>query len=149
MHRRNMLAAIFGSTGALVSAAFAAKRANAATPDAAKVVYHLDELDKVDFVLGNIAKHYKGMGGPDKVTIALVVHGPALMAFHAAGASPDMTRRAAEMTKSGLQLNACVNTMRAQNVALKDLLPGFVIADKGGVVRIAELQSQGFAYLRP
>lgn len=144
-----MLAAIFGSTGALVSAAFAAKRANAATPDAAKVVYHLDELDKVDFVLGNIANHYKGMGGPDKVTIALVVHGPALKAFHAAGASPDMTRRAAEMTKSGLQLNACVNTMRAQNVALKDLLPGFVIADKGGVVRIAELQSQGFAYLRP
>jgi uncharacterized protein len=29
------------------------------------------------------------------------------------------------------------------------LLPGFVVADKGGVVRIAELQSQGFIYLRP
>jgi hypothetical protein len=39
--------------------------------------------------------------------------------------------------------------MRAQNVTLKDLLPGFVVADKGGVVRVAELQSQGFIYLRP
>jgi uncharacterized protein len=39
--------------------------------------------------------------------------------------------------------------MRAMNLTLKDLLPGFVIADKGAVVRIAELQSQGFIYLRP
>lgn len=149
MHRRNMLAALFGSAGAVVSAAMAATRAHAAAPDAAKVVYHLDELDKVDFVLGNIANHYKGMGGPDNVTIALVIHGPALKAFHSAGASPDRTRRTAEMTKSGLELSACINTMQAQNVPLKDLLPGFVVADKGGVVRIAELQSQGFAYLRP
>jgi intracellular sulfur oxidation DsrE/DsrF family protein len=39
--------------------------------------------------------------------------------------------------------------MKSQNVALKDLLPGFVIADRGGVVRTAELQSQGYLYLRP
>jgi uncharacterized protein len=35
------------------------------------------------------------------------------------------------MAKMGLQLHACVNTMRAQEVTLKDLLPGFVVADKG------------------
>jgi uncharacterized protein len=51
--------------------------------------------------------------------------------------------------KTGLQLHACLNTMRAQEVTLKDLLPGFVVADKGGVVRIAELQAQGYLYLRP
>jgi intracellular sulfur oxidation DsrE/DsrF family protein len=39
--------------------------------------------------------------------------------------------------------------MKSQNVALKDLLPGFIRADRGGVVRIAELQSQGYLYLRP
>jgi intracellular sulfur oxidation DsrE/DsrF family protein len=100
-------------------------------------------------VLGNIRNHYNGMGGPDKVTIALVVHGPALKAFHLAGATPDMTKRTDEMKNSGLQLNACINTMRAQEVTLKDLLPGFIIADKGGVVRLAELQSQGYVYLRP
>jgi intracellular sulfur oxidation DsrE/DsrF family protein len=54
---------------------------------------HLDDLDKVDFVLGNIANHYGGMGGPDKVTIALVIHGPALKAFRAASATPDVTGR--------------------------------------------------------
>jgi uncharacterized protein len=35
------------------------------------------------------------------------------------------------------------------NVTVNELLPGFVVTDKGGVVRIAELQSQGYLYLRP
>ncbi len=149
MHRRNILASAFAGAGAIFSTAFAVKRAEAATADAAKVAYHLDDADKVDFVLGNIHNHYIGMGGKDKVTIALVVHGPALKAFHLADASVDMTRRTDEMTQLGLQLHACINTMRAQDVTLKDLLPGFVVADKGGVVRLAELQKQGYAYLRP
>ena len=34
-------------------------------------------------------------------------------------------------------------------MTLQDLLPGFISAERGGVVRIAELQSQGFVYLRP
>jgi hypothetical protein len=125
-------------------------RAQAAVQrDQAKVAYHLSDLDKADFVLGNIRNHYNGMGGPDKVTIALVVHGPALKAFHAATAPPDVTQRAGDLQKSGLSLHACINTMRAQEVTLKDLLPGFVIADKGSVVRLAEMQAQGYVYLRP
>ena len=39
--------------------------------------------------------------------------------------------------------------MKSQKVELKDLLPGFVGVEQGGVVRIAELQSQGYLYLRP
>src|ERR1700760_4065269 len=57
MERRTILAAI----GAMLPAAFAASRASAATPDASKAVYHLADLDKVEFVLGNINNHYKGM----------------------------------------------------------------------------------------
>jgi hypothetical protein len=34
--------------------------------------------------------------------------------------------------------------MKSQNVALKDLLPGFITADRGGMVWIAELQSRGY-----
>jgi uncharacterized protein len=145
MRRRNLLQFAL----ALTPASLLVSRAKADTPDAAKVVYHLADLDKVDFVLGNIDNHYKGMGGPDKVTIALVVHGPALKAFHSADASPDRAKRTADLSKNGLKLHACINTMRAQNVTLEDLLPSFAVADKGGVVRLAQLQAQGYAYLRP
>jgi intracellular sulfur oxidation DsrE/DsrF family protein len=123
--------------------------ARAATRDASKVVYHLADLDKVDFVMGNIRNHFNGMGGPENVTIALVVHGPALKAFHAADATPDMKQHVDAFVKSGLQPSACINTMRATNITLTDLLPGFAIAEKGGVVKLAELQGQGYVYLRP
>ena len=93
--------------------------------------------------------HFEGMGGPDKVTIELVVHGPALKAFHAASANADITRRFGEFSKAGLAAQACGNSMKTQNVTLKDLLPGFGIADPGGVVRIAELQALGYGYLKP
>ena len=140
-----MLAAVLTSASAAFSTALATKPAGAAAMDCSKVVYHLVDLDKVEFVLGNIRNHFDGVGGPNKVTIALVVHGPALKAFRTSDSSVDVSKRTDELSKSGLQMHACGNTMRA----LKDLLPGFVVAEKGGVVRIAELQAQGFIYLRP
>src|SRR3981189_732711 len=139
MHRRSILWAAASAFGA----AFAASRANAATEAPAtkklKVVYHLNDLDKVSFVVGNIQNHLEGVGGPDNVTIALVVHGQALRAFHSASANPDLSKRVSQFSKAGLELAVCGNTMKSQNVTLKDLLPGFVAAERGGVVRIAGL----------
>jgi uncharacterized protein len=149
LHRRNMLRAALSALAGLFAAASARAATDAPAPTKHKVVYHLSDLEKVSFVMGNIQNHLDGVGGPDRVTIALVVHGPALKAFHAAGASPDLARHVGQFSKAGLELAACSHTMRAQNVTLGDLLPGFVAADKGGVVRLAELQSQGYLYLRP
>lgn len=149
MNRRNIL----WSTVSALGAAFAASRAKgaieAAPSNKLKVVYHLSDADKVNFVLGNIQNHINGVGGPDHVTIALVIHGPALKAFHSALANPDVSKRIGDFSKYGIELAACGNTMKAQNITLRDLLPGFVSAEKGGVVRLAELQSQGYLYLRP
>jgi intracellular sulfur oxidation DsrE/DsrF family protein len=155
MNRRNAIWAAFASIGAGFAAGSARAQGAAKTQDRMdtaekpKVVYHLNELERVAFVLGNIQNHFDGMGGPDKVTIALVVHGPALKAFHAATAPKDISSRVGAFEKAGIAFAACGNTMKAQNVTLADLLPGFVTADRGGVVRIAELQGQGYAYLRP
>ena len=153
MNRRNIL----WSTISALGAAFAASRAKAATEaaksdhksDKLKVVYHLADAEKVNFVLGNIQNHIDGVGGPDHVTLALVIHGPALKAFHATPANPDVSKRITDFSRDGVELAACANTMKAQNITLTDLLPGFVSAEKGGVVRLAELQSQGYLYLRP
>lgn len=149
MLRRNILWGAVSAFGAAMASSRATATGEATPAQKLKVVYHLNELDKVNFVLGNIQNHFDGVGGPDHVTIALVVHGPALRAFHSAAANPDLTKRVGQFSKSGLELAACGNTMMSQHVALKDLLPGFVVAEKGGVVRIAELQSQGYLYLRP
>ncbi|AIY39762.1 hypothetical protein LT85_0602 [Collimonas arenae] len=149
MQRRSILWTMFSSIGAASVLAATTSRANAANVDKAKVAYHLSELDKVGFVLGNIENHYDGMGGPDKVKIVLVIHGSGLKAFHAAQAGKDFSAHVSQLAKMGLEMSACINTMKAQNVALKDLLPNFSVADKGAVVLLADLQSQGYAYLRP
>jgi uncharacterized protein len=148
-HRRGLLRGALASFGGVFAATAARADHAPAAPDRNKVVYHLADLDKVAFVLGNIRNHLDGMGGPNNVTIVLVVHGPALKAFQVSSANPDVTQRVATFAKAGVAFNACGKTMKAMDVTLKDLLPGFVAAEQGGVVRLAELQSQGYAYLRP
>jgi hypothetical protein len=76
MHRRNML---WGAVSA-IGAAFAASRAGAATEPAAqaklKVVYHLNDLDKVNFLPGSIQNHLDGVGGPDHAAAAVGARAP-------------------------------------------------------------------------
>ena len=144
MDRRN----IFKSLIAVGAGIFAvpARGEGAAVP---RVVYHLADLDKVAFVLGNIRNHISGLGGPGKVRIALVVHGPALKAFRSATPYVQVKSDLGSIRGDGVELHACRNTMDAQKISLDDLLPGFVVAEQGSVVKVAELQAQGWAYLRP
>ena len=144
LSRRGAFARVF----AALAAGFAARPALAATAGGVpKVAYHLSDVDKVNFVIGNIENHIEGENG--KVEIVLVVHGPALALFHTAKTNPDITRRLSGIARSGVSLAACGNTMDAQKVGLADLLPGFVRVDEGGVTRLARLQAEGYAYLRP
>jgi len=147
MYRRDILTGAVAAASALFAAS--AARASTGKPDKMKVAYHLSDAEKASFVVGNIQNHFDGVGGPEFVTIALVVHGPALKAFHAPSANSELRQKLAKLAKQGLGLEACGNTMKSQNVTLKDLLPGFVAVEQGGVVRLAELQAQGYVYLKP
>jgi hypothetical protein len=128
------------ATGAAVPALAAASGNN--------VVYHLSERDRVLFVLGNIENHYKAFA-PGGVTIALVVHGEPLGDFRKIAENERFTERLRGLVEKGLTPFACANTMEWLKIALADLPRGFQVADKGGVVKLAELQQKGFAYIRP
>ena len=136
---------------ASAAAGFAAFRATevAAADDLPRVVYHLSDKEKVQFVLGNIENHFKGMGGPGTVRIALVANGPALTAFTSKDINPDVERRLRKVADMGLELGACGNTLDATKLTVADLIDGFTRIDEGGVVRLAKLQAEGWAYLRP
>jgi intracellular sulfur oxidation DsrE/DsrF family protein len=69
--------------------------------------------------------------------------------FEARKATPDVGRRLSRLLAVGVGVAACGNTIQAQKLALGDLLPGFVRVDEGGIVRLARLQADGYAYLRP
>jgi intracellular sulfur oxidation DsrE/DsrF family protein len=152
MDRRNIFkTALVGWAGILGAKALSSTAARAAdTADATpKIVYHLADLEKVNFVLGNIRNHIAGTGGPGKAKIALVVHGPSLKAFRADTPNIGIKEEFREVVGAGVEPYACIHTMSGMKLELKDLLQGFAIAEKGGVVKLAEFQGQGFVYLRP
>lgn len=139
-----------GLAGGVATASVLPASANAVTKNAVqKVVYHLSEPTRINFVLGNIKNHITGKGGPDKVRIVLVVHGPPLEAFVSSKANPDIRNQVEKRVADGVSFVACGNTMTAMKLAPDDMLGGFDIAKEGGVVRIADLQEQGYLYIRP
>jgi intracellular sulfur oxidation DsrE/DsrF family protein len=121
-------------------------------PKRHKIVYHLTEpgADKAKAVLGNVRNHVKGVGGWRNIeALELVVHGAALKSFLRAGMDPEV-RRALEMLQTeGMAFGACGNTIKGLGVTLADLAEGAKELPQGGVVRVMELQDQGYVYIRP
>jgi intracellular sulfur oxidation DsrE/DsrF family protein len=117
--------------------------------DKLNVVYHVSEAEKVAFVLGNIQNHIDGVGGPENVHIVMVAHGPAINAFNDIEATDRVRTSLAKLNEEGVELAMCGNTLKGFGLALDELLPGFVEVPEGGVTKIAELQSQGYIYIRP
>jgi uncharacterized protein len=134
--------------GALAAAAgwFGAARARAGEASAPmKVVYHLSDYDRADFVLHNMRVHYENAGGP--LTLVLIVHGPAIRAFHRNGSGVTQERLAG-LLKRGMTPYACAVALRGQNMEEKDLAPGVQLTP-AGTARLAELQRDGYFYIRP
>jgi intracellular sulfur oxidation DsrE/DsrF family protein len=123
--------------------------AGAVADDKMKVVYHVSDEDKVAFALNNIQNHIDGAGGADKVDIVLVSHGPAVKRFVDIEAVDRIRSGVAKLQEQGVEFDACANTLTALGIERDELLPNFVIAEQGGVTRIAELQSKGYVYIRP
>jgi uncharacterized protein len=147
--RRNIFKTAFATAAGLFAVRNSTPSARGDTATTPKAVYHLSDAEKVAFVLGNVRNHIDGMGGSQNVRIAVVVHGTALKSFIAETANSNIKSRVVSAASDGVALHACANTMSAQGVTLAELLPGFVVAEKGGVVRLTELQQEGYVYLRP
>jgi intracellular sulfur oxidation DsrE/DsrF family protein len=119
-----------------------------------KIAFHVDESDSkvINMALNNVqnvSNYYAGKG--EKVIIELVAYGPGLNMF-VKGKSPVEDRISVmSMSIDDLTFSACGNTHRkmsekaGKNVALID---GVGMAPSG-VVRLVELQEQGYAYVRP
>ncbi|MBK5929665.1 DsrE family protein [Halochromatium salexigens] len=120
-----------------------------AADDILDVVYHISDEDKVGFALNNIQNHIDGVGGPEKINIVLVAHGPAVRRFHDIEAVNRVRENVAKLQEQGVTFEACARTLELINFDRDELLEGFLIAEQGGVTRIADLQSQGYVYIRP
>ncbi|PYN34122.1 MAG: hypothetical protein DME01_16345 [Candidatus Rokuibacteriota bacterium] len=114
------------------------------------MVYQLDDagIDKAKFVLGNIRNHISGVGGSQNIeSLELVVFGPALKSF--VQMEPALLQMLDALQLQGMTFGACGNTMKNFSITAEQLPPKSLILPQGGVVRIMELQEQGYIYMRP
>jgi hypothetical protein len=127
----------------------AAAPARAEPVRATKIVYHLVDAARAALALGNLHNHVAGAGGPGAARFACVVLGPALAVFRRDSGDLAVAEDLRDRLADGVAFYACANTLAAQKWTLADLRPGFQLAEKGGVTLIADLQAQGWVYIRP
>jgi len=95
-------------------------------------------------VASNLIKHY----GQDKVDVEIVAFGPGLRLLFEDNVN---TGRIQGLTTSGVKFSACKNTIAAMSKKLGHApeLNSNAVPVSAGVVRIIELENQGFKLIKP
>lgn len=136
------------AAGSLLAGALLAGRANAAEKagKANRLVIQVSDNDPAKWGLAlNNAHNVLNDLGADTVALEIVVYGPGISMLKK---DSPAAARVATALKAGMQIVACENTLRAQQLTHADMLPdiGYVPA---GVVELLKKQQQGYAYIRP
>ena len=117
-----------------------------------KVLYHIDskDVETVKYAMALVNKHIEAEGGPDKIDIVVVVHGPALPLFEAEAVDPDLKKRLKTVLDKGAQAEMCQVSMKLFGTPLEKLVAGFKPTEHPvAVKRIADLQKEGYLYIKP
>jgi intracellular sulfur oxidation DsrE/DsrF family protein len=139
--------------------------ANAAEDDIAKIVYHADFADPRRYSamltsVNNMTNHYENEMIDYDIRIVFVAHGIRFLTDNKLIGSPfeedaEMAERRESNTGRLLSLNTVkdvklelCNVTRSQIHLPEEQLHSGVDMVPSGVVRIAELQSEGFAYIK-
>jgi intracellular sulfur oxidation DsrE/DsrF family protein len=113
-----------------------------------RVALHLNSDDEriQKGALNNIKNLYEEYG-PDRLKVELVTNGPGLKLF--IRKDTKFAEELAQLKKAyGVQYTACSNTMKGMKVTREDLVET-VDRTVPAIVRLIELQEQGWAYIKP
>lgn len=120
--------------------------------DKVKVLYHLNSNDPAlaKYAMALINKHIEAEGGPDKIDLVLVVHGPALKLFESETVDQELKDKLKMVIDKGITAEMCQVSMKLYGTPLEKLLAGFKPTEHPvAVKRIADLQRAGYVYIKP
>ncbi len=119
-----------------------------------RLIIHVDENDpaRMNLALNNLTnvyEYYRKKNEP--VQVELVAYGPGLHIFRDDTSPVKQRIESLKLAYDSVTFSACGNTMKGMEKA--EAKPVKLIDDVGvvssGVIRIIELQEQGWSYLRP
>ncbi len=117
---------------------------------AQKVVYHLNDLDKAYGALRNVKNHLNALGD-NNANIVVVTHSSG--AFTLVDGAQDKRGHSFDasikmLAKRGVRFEVCANTIRGKKIKKNKIHPNALITPSG-VARVADLQQQGYVYVKP
>jgi len=114
-----------------------------------RLVLQVSEDDPARWTLVlNNAQNVLDFVGADKAQVVVVAYGPGLKMLFA---DSPVAKRIAALDHEGIEFDACHNTMLGMAKAMGHmpaLVPSAVIVP-AGIVRIMQLESHGFSYIKP
>lgn len=142
---KNKLLVLF----ALVMAMTLYTTAHAEKDETRKMVIQVSTDDpRTQKIALNNASNLQQAIGVDDITIEIVAYGPGLGIMTTKN---ELASRVKSMAVQGIKFSACNNTIKKvtkKKGKAPELVEGVQVVP-AGVVRILELQEQGYAYLRP
>ena len=134
--------------------AFSMAPAHAAKSKTHRVAVHVNQNDKavMNMALNNVqnlVNYYKKKG--EKVVVEVVAYGPGLMMFHEQKSPVKDRVSTMSLEIPNLRFTACGNTHRkmSEKAGKKVKLVSEAKMVPSGVVRLVELQENGYSYVRP
>ena len=110
--------------------------------DTLKVVYHLNEREKAGVLISSVQELLKS--NPEN-QIEVVIHSSAIIRLAKDG---DLSAEFEGLLSKGVIIGACSTSMLKNNLRPDILIGGVVQLKQGGVLRILELQKQGYSYIK-
>ena len=117
-----------------------------------KVLYHIDvpDISVAKYAMALINKHIEAEGGPDKIDVKVVIHGPALHLFDKEKFDTGLKKNFDLILAKGVKPEMCQVSMKAFKKPLESLATGLVPTEHPvAVKRIADLLADGYVYIKP
>ena len=114
------------------------------------MLYHVNDINKAFGALRNVKNHLNALGDKN-VKIIVVTHSSG--AFTLVDGSQDKRGRSFESTiqtlaNRGVKFEICANTIRGKRIDKNKINLNASIVPSG-VARVADLQQQGYVYIKP
>ncbi len=115
-----------------------------------KVVYHINDIEKANGALRNVKNHLNA-AGDDKVDIVVVTHsagGMTLVEGSTDSRGNSFGSDIQALANRGVRFQICNNTIEGKNIDRNKIdLNAEVVPS--GVAQLANLQQQGYVYIKP
>lgn len=120
------------------------------SPGKIKLLYQINDPNPivVKFGLDLVSKHVAAAGGPEKIDVKVVFHGPALYLLKRENMDPELHQKLNALMDKGVKPEVCEVTMKRIHQSLKTLTPGLTLTQPAfGIERIADLQFKGYRFI--